>query len=403
MKGAMRSGPGRASGWTLVEMAVALAVLGIVVLGSVWLMQMRQTAHTRAQQEESTTLARAALLAYWSASHRLPCADADGDGWEDDTDCPSAGFLPYKTLGVLTLEGVSLRYGVQRHLVTTSSPAMDIDLTQRSDRFLPTWLNPSSLVLTRQAFGHENLMDVCGLLTEANAANLAADGLAIQAPSGVRQAVAAVVVSAGMFDRDGQGSLFDGRNATASPSDPTFEAPPTEPAHARVDDDRLVAIGFDDAYQYLGCPSALGVVGHGHFNTAAASVIAHKSMEDYRVQLQILSDLAAASITSASAGIVTATAGLATAVASSLDAIAWSILTYGAASAAAIVAIVADIGAHTVALATAPAALGLAIAGKIEADNRLVSADLLLAQSRLLADPDTGIPSRARLGDTLGF
>lgn len=390
----------RELGWTLVELALSLAVLGLVVLGGVWLFQARQTVVLQAQQVDAAAQARDALLMYWRVHKRLPCADTDGDGWEEAA-CGAIGRLPYKTLGLPTLAVAELRYGVQRALPV--GPVDTYDLSERADRFRPSELDPLTLSFAPRSFGHENVVDVCAALTDGKTGAARSQSLAVQAPGGARQAVAAVIVAPGAGDRDGDGGVFDGLNAIASAADPTFESPDFTAEQARRNDDRVVAVAVDDAYQRLGCPAGLGVLGHGHFNTATSAIVIHKSMQDYRQQLQILSDLAGASITSATAGIVSATAGLASAVAASLDAIAWSILTYGAASAAAITAAVADVVTHTIALASAPGALGLAIAGKVEADNRLASSAGLLTQAQALADADGGVPARARFGDQQGF
>ncbi len=90
------------SGFTLVELAVVMVIIGIVVsiIATVLpsLIQTTKTKKARAILEKMDH----ALEGYSIANHRLPCPDRDGDGAEDTpcTGIDSAGELPYITLGL---------------------------------------------------------------------------------------------------------------------------------------------------------------------------------------------------------------------------------------------------------------------------------------------------------------
>ncbi len=78
----------RSNGFTLIEMAVVLLIIGLL-LGGVLAPLSTQIDNDR-RKETSNTLKQIsdALLGYAVANVRLPCPDTNGDGLED-TPCPN--------------------------------------------------------------------------------------------------------------------------------------------------------------------------------------------------------------------------------------------------------------------------------------------------------------------------
>lgn len=102
---------GRGNGFSLVELAVALAIVGLLVGSILPILTMLQRQHR--SQETRKTLAEAvdALLGFASANGRLPCpARADTTGVESPEGggtCTSPeGFLPAVTLGIAPVDGL---------------------------------------------------------------------------------------------------------------------------------------------------------------------------------------------------------------------------------------------------------------------------------------------------------
>ncbi len=123
--------PGIMGGFTLVEMAVVLLILGLLMAG---LLQPLANRMEQARRQDTLTLlddVSDALLGYALVNGRLPCPDVDGDGVEDTAGCQTldttynAGGLPWSTLGVASSDawGRPLVYMVNGAFVTTFSLA----------------------------------------------------------------------------------------------------------------------------------------------------------------------------------------------------------------------------------------------------------------------------------------
>jgi prepilin-type N-terminal cleavage/methylation domain-containing protein len=177
------------SGFTLIEMAVVLVIVGIIisivatVLPS--LIKSSKVKKARAILEEVDN----AIQGYVAANGRLPFADNGITGEEDSATPTYFGNLPYVTLGLSSGDdawGNRLKYGVNKDLTTTNAGTLGEALkTACSD----SPINPDKL--------HVNI-------------------------NGAQSHMAYVVVSGGPKDEDGAGGLFDGLNQVddASYDDP---------------------------------------------------------------------------------------------------------------------------------------------------------------------------------------
>lgn len=396
---------GRQSGFSLVEMGVALAILGLLVSAAVgyWAFHTR---HTVAQAARDASLdARSALMAFVQAQHRMPCPDTDGDGLEGGAGgaCPpgtQVGGFPWKTAGVFSPAVRGMRYGVYR-AANASDPRQDVDLTANTDRFPPLVAQGSPLAADEILLGRSNLLDICRSLDLASRPGHAVEATRLSVwRSGVassRRHVAYALAGGGLLDADGDGQRLDGANATATAANPAFELPTR--SSSEVYDDTVMAGTFEDLMGELGCPQGLSAIGHTHANAALSAAMMRQGINDYRTQLRLLADAAGASVAAATAKTLMAGAGLSKAIATMLDQTAVVLTSQGTLSAILAAGTIAIV-ANTAATVTAAGVLATAIAFKVEADGRYNRVAPLVTLGNSL---DTSVGANFRQADQDGF
>lgn len=395
----------RERGYSLVEMGVALAILGLLVSAAVayWAYSTR---HAVAQAARDASLdARAALMAFAQARYRLPCPDTDGDGVEDAAAgaCPAGtqvGGFPWKTVGVFSPAVRSMRYGVYR-LANAADHRLDVDLTLGMDRFPPLVAQGVPLAADEILLGRSNLLDICRSLDLASRPGRSLDAAQLTiwrtGDAASRRHVAYVLASGGLLDADGDGQRLDGANATASNASPAFELPTRAATEAY--DDTVMAATFEDLMSELGCPQGLSAIGHTHANAALSAAMMRQGINDYRRQLKLLADAAGASVAAATAKVLMTGAALSKAVATLLDQTSVVLVSQGALSGI-LAAGTAAIIANTASTVTAAGVLATAIAFKVEADERYNNVVPLVTLGDTL---DTSVDDNFRRADLDGF
>ncbi|OQY11041.1 MAG: hypothetical protein B6I30_07710, partial [Desulfobacteraceae bacterium 4572_187] len=194
------------SGFTLIEMAVVMVIVGIII--SIMATVLPSLIHSGKIKKARADLERAdlALQGFISATGRCPCPDTNSDGEEnrndggtqgnpaDDTCVAYVGDLPYLTLGISSPDDVwgnPIKYSVYSDLITFSTPTGSNSFCTGLDNIIKYY----------DSQGDNNPADTSKLYTTNE-------------NGGNPKNKAYILVSGGNKDLDGDGSdgLFDGNN-----------------------------------------------------------------------------------------------------------------------------------------------------------------------------------------------
>ena len=197
-----------------MEIAIVMVIIGLLTGAGISMMGMLTERKNRNETIDYLKQVKEALITYADINGRLPWADTDGDGAEDAAN--ASGELPFLTLRVKPVDSNTrvVKYELNSNLGTdreTSCTALDTGLA-----------------------GVPLVVD--------------ADGSTSSFP------VAAIIVSAGPMDADGDGDVFDdiasgthqGDNTNGAPN--YIRHPPTD-----VFDDLVIYIGGYELYSGMEC------------------------------------------------------------------------------------------------------------------------------------------------------
>lgn len=371
-------------GYSLLELSVALAVLGLMAVGFVSYWAASERAEIENDQQALMIRAEQSLVGFLYANSRLPCPDTDDDGRENCSGGYQKGFLPWRTLGLPVLGAETLRYGVYRDSTN------GLNLALKAQRFEPLLIEGGS------ASTSANLVDTCYALDviAEQRVNASDTSMLHVGDATTERNVAYALAAPGATDMDGNGDVFDDRQSQSSP---IFDRP-TRQGSATYDD-RVVAAGFEALGSFLSCGESLAAIGHTHFNAANASHMMSITLEDYTTLLRLQKDLADASLMSAGAGVASATGGALASAGEVALSTAQAIGSYGALSPI-IIPAVAAVVTNSVSIATAAIGFADATAGVVEAGERVDRSVALQAQALAVAQD---IGDNAKEADSRGF
>jgi prepilin-type N-terminal cleavage/methylation domain-containing protein len=313
-------------GFSLVEMAVVLAVTGILGLATWKLMPSLRPVATRTDAQTTLLEVQQALDGFIVQSFRLPCPDTDDDGKENCAITSKVGKLPWRTLKLSVGQG--LRYGVYRNANDMAN--QDADLALFKDRYIPTLPTGNSSI-------QHNGLDFCWALRMAAAApaDLTAGGVPV----------------AYALAHPGQNTHFDGDHTTPS----GFELM-AKPATATYDD-KVLAVGLTELSGRLGCVQRLAEV-QGAARAAYAAYDLHRNAGMYKNFRALAYDVSVTNLAMAGVSLALAHADEAAAFATSTTAVAIAASTKGL----------------SMSIATGALAIGAAIAARRAAQIALNSA-----------------------------
>lgn len=110
-------------GFTLIEIALVLLIIGLLVGGSVSLMKTQRESARLSDTSQRVNQAKEALFSYLAVNQYLPCPDTDDNGTENrqanGTCTANNGSLPYTNMGLKEADSVDgfgndIRYAVNQ-------------------------------------------------------------------------------------------------------------------------------------------------------------------------------------------------------------------------------------------------------------------------------------------------
>lgn len=121
------------SGFTLVELAIVVVVLGMLIAGLVGPVDVQLEARDRNRTQNVMEDAVEALYGFALANRRMPCPDTDGDGLSNpvylgiaNAPCDAdEGFLPWAELGVIQGDAWGNRFTYRVTSPRFTLPAQD--------------------------------------------------------------------------------------------------------------------------------------------------------------------------------------------------------------------------------------------------------------------------------------
>lgn len=376
----------RSGGFSLVELAVVLVILGVISMVLLQFLGVASQERRETASRDLLTRADDALLAFAMVNSRLPCPAVAGAGVEDCSGS-QVGTLPYRTLGLPDANARKIRYGVLRR---SASRKIDADLAQRLDRFDPLQVIAGGLG-TELPVGNANGLDLCWAIRTAQQSPADPAYLHVTRPDAPTSIADNVAYALAL---PGQSRPFSGNQASTAPA---FDSPRRRSGADHQD--RVVAVGLDQLWTRMRCGDNLAAASHAHFNTAAAIAILHKALKDYKIQLEISTKLADANVMNGNAAVASSVAGLLSAAGGVADTISEGLASTGIVAFRVALGVVGSVAGAAVVVA---AALLRSSAGDSQdsADKAFADIDPLIATASTL---EPSVLEHAKTADAMGI
>lgn len=355
----------RSAGFSVVELAVALAVVGVAGLAAWQLLPASRGVAEGDPSQLRLRQAQDAVEGFVLRSARLPCPAPVGGNGGEACGANALGELPWRTLGLQRAD-VPLRYGVYRTAAA--------DLATAVAKFGPN-LPPLPVVAGYNA-SQINGLDFCQVLRVATAApgGLTAGGVP----------VAYAVADAGadrVFNLPYTGSF----PLPGAPSTPAF-------------DDRIAATGLGELSARLSCVTRMGEA-QAAARSAYAAFDIYRDADMFDRFRQFAYQVRISNTKMATATVSLASLDMLNAIATTASAVSLAANSVGV-GAPTIAGGVLAIGAAAAALTAASVQLGLAVTAEAKAGKQ--ATDSTAVKARLLAARDAAATAAAQQ-DTKGL
>lgn len=233
----------RQSGFSLLEMALTLAVLGFLFAMVPMTLSVLNSAQSASPSLERKKLAVNSAVGFIVQHDRLPCPDANGDGYENCNGTRS-GRYPWRTVGLgqplVNDSGFPFQYAVYQHAAA--------NLVALQSSYQPSLLSGAAPL-------QSNALDFCQGLRLGVSGGLQTGEASVQAHTGGAGANPAFLLAdPGPLDSDLDGRPFDGLNATGL----VFES--AGRSQGNDYDDQVRAMSFAELASRLDCPAILARV-----------------------------------------------------------------------------------------------------------------------------------------------
>jgi len=224
----MLSSSAKNTGFTLIELAVVLVIIGVILSGVQSFyrdtIEVSDFVKINAQLESINQ----SVIAFAIKNKRLPCADTNGNGYEGNTTGSTAvtcgvgtsnqtGAVPYKTLEMnqmantqTDLQKRNIIYGVYRN--SNANTLIDADLAAIKER--------TGDINTESQYYENNYDFIKALANAINKVNSSSfiyttgsTAVNENCATFINENHAYILVSAGIEDADNNGNVFDGVNA----------------------------------------------------------------------------------------------------------------------------------------------------------------------------------------------
>lgn len=377
----------RQRGFSLLELAVVLVVLGLVTLLVVQFLGTASRERHEVASRDLLTRADDALLAYAMVNSRLPCPASNGNG-NEDCNSHQIGQLPYKTLGLPDANARRIRYGVLRRPALRKT---DADLTRRLDRHDPLQVIAGETAI-EMPLGQVNGLDLCWAIRTAGVLPMDTQYLHVARatqPDHIESHIAYAVA----LPRVG-----DGFSNHQSGDLPVFDSP-RRPQETNFHD-RIVAVGLDQLWARMRCGDNMAATSHAHFNGAMSITLMYNAMEDYKKQLAISVKLAEANVANSAAAVLSGASATAGAAGGIADTIAEGLLTMGAVATYKVALAAAATAAAVAVTITAAVMVDDARKAKTSADNAYKDVDPRITNAKTLRP---SVLEHAESSDTIGI